>query len=196
MREKLIYLLRTKKWNPYCLRHSAITYDSDYLPEYAVRKKARWSMNSRQGSLYIKSRMGGDLKRAILTRNGIALENDELWPKPAARQCPRCNLVNTLENKYCSKCSYPLTAQAYDEVKMTLICRAYPLPAALHNSQPPAVHQVQATICKMVQLIITWALKNRDCSICNLDKPWQIWPRLQMALLNNKYNRHGLHTLP
>ena len=78
MREKLIYLLRTKKWNPYCLRHSAITYDSDYLPEYAVRKKARWSMNSRQGSLYIKSRMGGDLKRAILTRNGIALENDEL----------------------------------------------------------------------------------------------------------------------
>lgn len=38
-KEKLEYLLRTKKWNPYCLRHSAITYDSDYLPEYAVKKK-------------------------------------------------------------------------------------------------------------------------------------------------------------
>ena len=49
-KEKLEYLLKTKKWNPYCLRHSAITNDSDYLPEFAVKKKARWSMNSRQGA--------------------------------------------------------------------------------------------------------------------------------------------------
>ena len=117
-RQKLEYLLRTKKWNPYCLRHSAITYDSDYLPEYAVKKKARWSMNSRQGSRYIKSRMGGDLKRAILTQNGIVLgDEDALRPKPAVRDCPRCNLINSLENKYCSKCSYPLIPDAFDEIK-------------------------------------------------------------------------------
>jgi integrase/recombinase XerD len=117
-REKLEYLLRTKKWNPYCLRHSAITDDSDYLPEFAVKKKARWSMNSRQGSRYIKSRMGADLKRTILFRNGIAVEDDEtLRPKPSVRDCPRCNLINTVENKYCSKCSYPLIPQAYEEIK-------------------------------------------------------------------------------
>jgi integrase/recombinase XerD len=116
--EKLEYLLRTKKWNPYCLRHSAITYDSDYLPEYAVKKKARWSMNSRQGSRYIKSRMGGELKRAILAQNGIALGDDNaLRPRPAVRDCARCNLINSFENKYCSKCSYPLTPQAYEEIK-------------------------------------------------------------------------------
>jgi hypothetical protein len=116
--EKLGYLLRTKKWNPYCLRHSAITYDSDYLPEYAVKKKARWSMNSRQGSCYIKSRMGGDLKRAILAQNGIALGDDNaLTPKPAVRDCPRCNLINAFEKKYCSKCSYPLVPDAFDEIK-------------------------------------------------------------------------------
>ena len=38
-REKLEYLLKTKKWNPYCIRHSAITSDSDYLPEYALKKR-------------------------------------------------------------------------------------------------------------------------------------------------------------
>ena len=27
-RERLEYLLKTKKWNPYCIRHSAITSDS------------------------------------------------------------------------------------------------------------------------------------------------------------------------
>jgi integrase/recombinase XerD len=116
--EKLEYLLRTKKWNPYCLRHSAITYDSDYLPEFAVKKKARWSMNSRQGSRYIKSRMGPDLKRTILLRNGITVEDDEmLKPKPSVHNCPRCNLINIVENKYCSKCSYPLIPQAYEEIK-------------------------------------------------------------------------------
>lgn len=61
--EKLQYLINNKRWNPYCIRHSAITYDSDYLPEYAVKKKARWSMTRRQGARYIKHRMGNDLKQ-------------------------------------------------------------------------------------------------------------------------------------
>lgn len=64
--EKLDFLPRTKKWNPYCVRHSAITSDSDFLPEYALKKKVRWSMNSKQGARYIKRRMGDDLKKQIL----------------------------------------------------------------------------------------------------------------------------------
>jgi integrase/recombinase XerD len=28
--------------------------------------------------------------------------------KPSIIDCPRCQLVNTIENKYCSKCSYPV----------------------------------------------------------------------------------------
>jgi integrase/recombinase XerD len=61
-RQKLEYLLNTKKWNPYCIRHSSISSDSDFLPEYALKKKVRWSMNSKQGARYIKRRMGNDLK--------------------------------------------------------------------------------------------------------------------------------------
>jgi integrase/recombinase XerD len=47
-KEKLENLLKIKKWNPYCLRHSSISNDSDFLPEYALKKKVRWSMNSKQ----------------------------------------------------------------------------------------------------------------------------------------------------
>lgn len=115
-REKLEFLLKTKKWNPYCIRHSAITADSDYLPEYALKKKVRWSMNSRQGSRYIKRRMGNDLKQKILSYNGI-VPTEELHKKQSILACPRCTLVNTVENKYCSKCSYPLVPSAYDEIK-------------------------------------------------------------------------------
>ena len=77
-KEKLQYLLKTKKWNPYCIRHSSITTDSDYLPEYALKKKVRWSMNSRQGSRYIKNRMGNDLKEKILEQNGIILDTSKI----------------------------------------------------------------------------------------------------------------------
>jgi hypothetical protein len=37
--------------------------------------------------------------------------------KPSLLSCARCSLVNAIENKFCSKCSCPLTLQAYEEIK-------------------------------------------------------------------------------
>lgn len=117
-RQKLEFLITAKKWLPYCIRHSSITADSDFLPEYALKKKVRWSMNSKQGSRYIKRRMGNDLKNQILVYNGIITEEAAVMQrKPSVLTCPRCNLVNAIENKYCSKCSYPLVPSAFDEIK-------------------------------------------------------------------------------
>jgi integrase/recombinase XerD len=115
-KKRLEYLLKTKKWNPYCIRHSAITADSDYLPEYALKKKVRWSMNSKQGSRYIKKRMGNELKNKILEYNGISIDPLKIQ-KQTVSNCPKCDLVNALENRYCSKCSYPLSPEAYDQIK-------------------------------------------------------------------------------
>jgi integrase/recombinase XerD len=81
-KEKLEYFLRTKKWNPCCIRHSAITSDSDFLPKYALKKNVRWSMKSKQGSGYIKRRIGNEIKRQILVHNGIISE-DEIQKKPS-----------------------------------------------------------------------------------------------------------------
>jgi integrase/recombinase XerD len=117
-KEKMLSIISNKKFNPYCIRHSAITADSDYLPEYALKKKVRWSMNSKQGSRYIKTRMGNELKNKILEHNGIITEK-EFIKKPSIQSCPRCDLINAFENKYCSKCSYPLNPEAFDEIKIT-----------------------------------------------------------------------------
>jgi integrase/recombinase XerD len=116
-KEKLELILRTKKFNPYCLRHSSITNDSDYLPDYSLKKKCRWSMNSRQANRYIKSRMGNDLKQKILIYNGIS-PPEEMKKKPSVLTCPRCELINALDNKFCSRCSYPLVPSAYEEIKI------------------------------------------------------------------------------
>jgi len=103
----MLLVISNNRFNPYCIRHSAITYDSDYLPEFALKKKVRWSMNSKQGTRYIKTRMGNELRNKILAYNGIISEN-EIVKKPTILACPRCQFVNIIENKYCSKCSYPL----------------------------------------------------------------------------------------
>ena len=73
-------------------------------------------MNSKQGTRYIKNRMGNDLKEKILQYNGIISENASK-KKTSIIDCPRCEFVNAIENKYCSKCSYPLKPEAYDELK-------------------------------------------------------------------------------
>ena len=115
-KEKLEYLIKTKKWNPYCLRHSSISSDSDFLPEYALKKKVRWSMNLKQGLRYIKRRIGDDLKNQILVRNGIISES-EIKKKPSIHLCPRCEFVHSIQYKICSSCSYPLTPSAFEEIK-------------------------------------------------------------------------------
>jgi integrase/recombinase XerD len=74
-------------------------------------------MNSKQPSRYIKRRMGNTLKTQILQREGIDLDDSPFKPKPAIMNCPRCNETSPRENKFCSKCSYPLVPEAYDEVK-------------------------------------------------------------------------------
>ncbi len=116
---RLEFLLKTKKWNLYCFRHSAITPDSDYLPGYALNKKVRWSMNSKQPGRYIKNRMGDTLKKTILSHNGISTTTEQDGkPKLINRICSKCETLNAL-NDYCSKkdCGYPLTPSAYDEIK-------------------------------------------------------------------------------
>jgi hypothetical protein len=60
--------------------------------------------------------MGNDLKKQILVYNGIISEG-EIQRKPSVLACPKCNLVNPIDNKYCSKCSYPLVPSAFEEIK-------------------------------------------------------------------------------
>jgi integrase/recombinase XerD len=62
--------------------------------------------------------MGNDLKNQILVHNGIITEESAVAQrKPSVLSCARCSLVNAVDNKFCSKCSYPLTSQAYKEIK-------------------------------------------------------------------------------
>ncbi|HXG07750.1 MAG TPA: site-specific integrase, partial [Nitrososphaera sp.] len=116
-RQKLEYLLKTKKWNPYCLRHSSIEHDSGYLPEFALRKKVRWTLNSKQPARYIKNKWTLEIKRQILGNSGIEMTSAESKHVSVHRPCPRCSLANAPENRTCSRCGYPLSQEALEEIK-------------------------------------------------------------------------------
>jgi integrase/recombinase XerD len=60
--------------------------------------------------------MGNELRNKILEYNGISIESLKKQ-KPTVSNCPRCELVNPVDNKYCSKCSYPLSPEAFDMIK-------------------------------------------------------------------------------
>ena len=62
--------------------------------------------------------MGNELKTKVLEYNGI-ITSDSVSKRPSVLDCPRCNLANVFENKYCSSCSYPLNPIAYDEIKQS-----------------------------------------------------------------------------
>ena len=115
-REQLEFLLKTKKFNPYCLRHSAITSDSDYLPEYALKKKVRWSMNSKQGTRYIKNRLGNDLKEKILNTMELYLKM-QVKRKLLLLIAQGVNLLMLLKINIVQNVVIPLKPEAYDEIK-------------------------------------------------------------------------------
>lgn len=75
-------------------------------------------MNSVQPARYIKNRWGDDLRNKILLENGI-INDVEAKSMSVNADCARCQLVNPLENKYCSACGYPLSVTAYEELKAT-----------------------------------------------------------------------------
>jgi hypothetical protein len=95
---------------------------------------------SKQGTRYIKTRMGNDLKRQILVQNGIMGEQ-EIQKKPSILNCPHCTLVNAIDNKYCSKCSYPLVSSAFDEIKEAELFTIHSLGARVILSSLDSLHK-------------------------------------------------------
>ncbi len=45
----------------------------------------------------------------------------EILDRRTSLNCPHCILVNSVENKYCSKCFYPLAPSAFEEIKLAKI---------------------------------------------------------------------------
>jgi integrase/recombinase XerD len=112
-REQLSNLLK-KPFNPYILRHSALTQKAIVLKEHVLRQHAGWTMNSKMPQIYVHW-FGNESSNTLLELYGVTPKQNsiqELQP----RHCPHCREPNKLDSKFCSKCKMVLTYNEYVQV--------------------------------------------------------------------------------
>ena len=104
----------TKPWNPYILRHSALTAKSQILKESTLRDHAGWSMNSRMPNIYIHY-FGDASSKSLLEAFGVEKYNQKQTEILKNKQCSNCSEPNTQESRFCVKCRMVLSYGAWTE---------------------------------------------------------------------------------
>ncbi|HEY9385849.1 MAG TPA: site-specific integrase [Nitrososphaeraceae archaeon] len=111
-KKKMTELLK-KPWNPYILRHSALTEKSTILKEHVLRQHAGWSIGSHMPQRYLHY-FGNESNTSLLEEYGI-MPKDRQSDQLKSKQCPNCNEPNKPDSKFCAKCRMVLTYDAYSE---------------------------------------------------------------------------------
>lgn len=104
----------TKPWNPYILRHSALTAKSQILKESTLRDHAGWSLTSRMPNIYIHY-FGDESSKSLLEAYGVEKYHQKQTDILRTKQCPNCSEPNKPDSKFCTKCRMVLTYDAYAE---------------------------------------------------------------------------------
>ena len=112
-KQKIRELLK-KPWNPYIIRHSALTEKSKILKEHVLRQHAGWSPRSQMHLRYLHY-FGNESCESILEAYGIVTKDQKLSESLRPKQCPNCNEPNKPDAKFCAKCRMVLTYDAYSE---------------------------------------------------------------------------------
>jgi integrase/recombinase XerD len=118
-KRKIRELLK-KPWNPYIRRHTAATEISKAVQDpVKIDKYFGWrhSGNTRRKYLHYYSDDGieGVLEKmdGLVIANSIKNKKSLLKPK----QCPNCDEPNKPESKFCSKCKFVLSFDAFNEIE-------------------------------------------------------------------------------
>ena len=106
--------LLKKPWNPYIIRHSALTEKSKILKEHVLRQHAGWSPRSQMHLRYLHY-FGNESCESILEAYGIVTKDQKTSDALRSKQCPNCNEPNKPDSKFCAKCRMVLTYDAYSE---------------------------------------------------------------------------------
>jgi integrase/recombinase XerD len=109
-----IKALLAKPFNPYVRRHTGLTEKSTKLKASTLKQYAGWSINSEMAEKYIHY-FGNESCESLLEAYGIVPKNNGSSDILSPKQCPNCNIGNTHDAKWCSKCKLALTYDAYNE---------------------------------------------------------------------------------
>jgi len=100
-----------KKVNPHNFRHSRATYLANYLTEAQMKEHFGWAQDSKMAAVYVHL-SGRDVDNTLLKVYGIKNNEEKKERVFKPRECPRCRQVNNANNRFCSRCGFPLDKKA------------------------------------------------------------------------------------
>jgi ribosomal protein L40E len=115
MNVSLKFLAMAKKVHPHKLRHSRATFLASKLTEAQMNQIFGWKQGSDMPSIYVHL-SGRDMDDAILGVYGLKKEEQEK-PKLTPKICPRCQMNNPVDAKFCSRCGLALDVKAAEELE-------------------------------------------------------------------------------
>jgi site-specific recombinase XerD len=104
-----------KRVTPHQLRHSRATFLATKLTEAQMNQIFGWKQGSEMPSIYVHL-SGRDVDDAILGVYGLKDETDEK-PKLTPRICPRCDVSNAYNAKFCSRCGLAIDIDAATQLE-------------------------------------------------------------------------------
>jgi len=105
-----------KRIHPHALRHARATQLAKLLTEQELKIFFGWAKGSQMASIYVHL-SGMDVERKLLEKAG-KLDKDKIKESVLRpRKCGRCGEENSVADKFCVKCYYPLEINAIKEIE-------------------------------------------------------------------------------
>ena len=115
-KNKIRELLK-KRWNPYVLRHSAITEKSGLISsDQKLRQFAGWTPRSNMHYKYVHLG-GGEATNDLLRAKGILKDDKHSVNILQPKTCPNCREPNKPDAQFCFKCNFVMLFDAYQKGK-------------------------------------------------------------------------------
>ena len=106
-----------KAVNPHMFRHSRASHLATDLTESQMKQYLGWTPGSDMAAVYVHL-SGRDVDNALLRINGVEVPGQMHAPmKLKVQVCPRCEIKNDPNAKFCNRCSMPLNMTAAVEVE-------------------------------------------------------------------------------
>jgi integrase/recombinase XerD len=109
-----------KRFNPHMFRHSRATFLADHLTEFQMNQYFGWIQGSKMPSTYIHM-SGKIIDSSILALNGIQSSETKKESVIKPKICSRCETINTVDSKFCSKCANVLDTKTAFELQEKLV---------------------------------------------------------------------------
>jgi ribosomal protein L40E len=105
-----------KDCNPHNFRHSRASLLANHLTEAQMNEFFGWSHWGKTAAIYTHI-SGRDIDEAILKANGVKKEETAVVTELMPKVCIRCRFMNSISNKFCEKCFFPLDSTAAMEME-------------------------------------------------------------------------------